>query len=95
MKTPTFNDFMYLHSKIDGGLQKGHYRLEIKFWDNLLLREVETAVVMKTVSVFGGNFKELAIANLILSFMLIMIGIFLSYIHKIKFTDGMLRSSYN
>lgn len=38
MKTPAFNDFEYLHSKINLDLEKGFYTLKINYWENLLLK---------------------------------------------------------
>lgn len=85
MKTPTFNDFKYLHSIIDENLTKGYYSINLNFWDNDLTKNIETYISIQNLSALGGNYKIFGYSSLLLSFIILLIGLFLTYIHKIKF----------
>lgn len=61
--------------------------MKINYWDNILLRDIHTFINMKTLSGFGGKFKNLAISNFFVGIFLGICGLFLSYFHRIKFKD--------
>lgn len=61
--------------------------MNISYWENEMIKEVPTFFVMRNVSVFGGKLNGLAITNIIMSFIMILVGLFLSYINRMKFHD--------
>ena len=85
MKTPTFNDFKYLHSIIESNLNKGYYSIDLNFWDNELTKNVETYISIQNLTSLGGNFDIFGYSSIFLSFIILLIGLFLTYIHQIKF----------
>ena len=87
MKTPTFNDFEYLHSEIKNELVSGLYQIEISYWDNIKLRNIYSFVSIKQVSRFGGNMNGLAGCCIAVCFSGIVIAMFLRYFNRIKFKD--------
>ncbi len=86
--TPAFNEFEVLHSEVDEDLDAGQYKLEITYWENKLLKEVYAEIMLKNLTFLGGDFDQMVISYLFVGFFMIVIGLTLMYIHKIKFTDG-------
>lgn len=62
--------------------------LDVDFWKNEKISNIESFVVIKNLSRFGGNFKALYFAHFFICFMLFLSALFLIYIHRIKFKDN-------
>ena len=88
MNTPAFNDFEVFTFKIDGDFIPGYYQIDIDFWKNKQIENIHKEVVIRNLSNIGGKFGELISSYFILSFIMVVMGLTLLYIHRIKFTDG-------
>lgn len=69
--------------------------MKVNFWVNEKLKDIHTFVVFRNLSTFGGKFNSLAVANLMVSFTLVIIILYLQYIHWIKFKDGLILDKIN
>lgn len=51
-------------------------------------KNIHKWVKIRTLSGMGGKFSEIVVSYLFLAFIMVVMGLTLLYIHRIKFTDG-------